>query len=256
MKKIIMMTFCLIFLAFNVWALTGLEIIEKMDSVDVSDDSKSQLYMKIHKKGKIRERRIISFIKKYGDDEKLIMKFFSPADIKGTMYLLWHYAEIYKNADIWIFFPESNLVRKISAAKRKNRFMGSDFTHEDIEKREVDYDEHKFISEEVIDNILCYKVESISTKDGERASQYGKWVTWVRKDYFLPIKIDFYDKNLQHIKTLECSEYEKVQDIWTIKKMIMRDLRKDGCYTELIIEGISYNLGLKDSLFDRSNLKR
>ena len=56
---------------------------------------------------------------------------------------------------MWVFLPAESLVRRISGGGRKGSFMRSDFANEDIEKREVDDDEHRLLRPEGFSSVDC-----------------------------------------------------------------------------------------------------
>lgn len=67
--------------------LTGREIALKMDAVDTSLDGKRTAVMVINRKEHKLVRKMESFTKKYGPDERMIIRFIEPPDVRGVMYL-------------------------------------------------------------------------------------------------------------------------------------------------------------------------
>ena len=60
-----------------------------MDAVDTSEDSKRTAIMVINRKGQKLVRKMESCNKKYGQDERGLIKFIEPPDVRGIMYLAW-----------------------------------------------------------------------------------------------------------------------------------------------------------------------
>ncbi|MCK4467954.1 MAG: outer membrane lipoprotein-sorting protein, partial [Desulfobacterales bacterium] len=160
--------------------LTGRDIALKMDAVDMSFDSKRTAIMVINRKGRKLVRKMESFSKKFGPDERRLIRFIEPPDVRGIMYLTWSYEDIEKDDDMWVFLPAESLVRRISGGGKKGSFMRSDFANEDIEKKEVDDDEHKLLRSEEFSGVDCYVVERLSKK--QKDTNYSQRVVWVRKD--------------------------------------------------------------------------
>ena len=73
--------------------LTGRDIAVKMDAVDTSLDSKRTAIMVINRKGQKLVRKMESCNKKYGQDERGLIKFIEPPDVRGIMYLTWSYED-------------------------------------------------------------------------------------------------------------------------------------------------------------------
>ena len=94
--------------------LTGRDIALKMDAVDTSCDSRRTSVMVIVRRGKKLVRKMESFNKKFGPDERGLIRFIEPPDVRGIMYLTWSYEDLERDDDMWIFLPAESLVRRIS----------------------------------------------------------------------------------------------------------------------------------------------
>ena len=62
---------------------TGRDIALKMDAVDTSEDSKRTAIMVINRKGQKLVRKMESCNKKYGPDERGLIRFIEPPDVRG-----------------------------------------------------------------------------------------------------------------------------------------------------------------------------
>jgi outer membrane lipoprotein-sorting protein len=255
MKSIIIGICVLALLPCLGWAneLTGRDIALKMDAVDTSQDGNRTAIMVINRKGQKLIRKMESFTKKYGADERGLIKFIEPPDVRGIMYLTWSYEDIDRDDDMWVFLPAESLVRRISGGGKKGSFMRSDFANEDIEKREVDDDEHKLLRSEEFSGVDCYVVERVSKK--QKDTNYSKRVVWVRKDTWLPMKVEYYNKRGKHFKTAIYGGFKEIKGIWTFTKIMTETPRKRS-KTLMQYDNVDYNIGLSDSLFEQSNLKR
>jgi len=255
MKRIIMGICIFILLSCLCWAgeLTGRDIMLKRDAVDTDKDYRMTAVMVINRRGQKLVRRMEIWNKRYGPDERRLIKFIEPPDVRGIMFLIWSYEDIDRDDDMWIYLPAESLVRRISGGGKKGAFMRSDFANEDIEKREVDDDEHRLLRSETFYGIDCYVVESIPKK--KKDTNYSKRVVWVRKDIWLPMKVEYYNKRGRHFKTLICGGFKQIEGIWTITKMMMETPYR-GSKTLMQRINVDYNIGLSDSLFRQSNLKR
>jgi outer membrane lipoprotein-sorting protein len=232
---------------------TAREIALKMDAVDTSMDGKRTAIMVINRKGKKLVRKMESFAKKFGPDERRLIRFIEPPDVRGVMYLTWSYEDIEQDDDMWIFLPAESLVRRISGGGKKGSFMRSDFANEDIEAREVDDDEHHLLRSEAFSGVDCYVLERIAKK--QKDTNYSKRMIWVRKDTWLPMKIKYYNKRGKHFKTGIYGGFKKIKGIWTITKIMTETPGKDS-KTLMQYDKVDYNIGLSDAIFEQSNLKR
>ena len=211
------------------------------------------IHMVINRKGQKLVRKMETRNKKYGPDDCGLIKFIEPPDVRGIMYLTWSYEEIERDDDMWVFLPAESLVRRISGGGKKGSFMRSDFANEDIEKKEVDDDEHRLLRSEQFPGVDCYVVERIAKK--KKDTNYSKRIVWVRKDIWLPMKVEYHNKRGKYFKTAIYSGFKKIKGIWTITRIMMETPRK-GSKTLMQYDNVDYNIGLSDTLFEQSNLKR
>jgi len=255
MKQVLFGIFLIVLFSDSALAveLTGREIALKMDAVDTSSNSKRTAVMVINRKGQKLVRKMESYNKKYGPDERGLIKFIEPPDVRGIMYLTWSYEDIERDDDMWVFLPAESLVRRISGGGKKGSFMRSDFANEDIEKREVDDDEHRLLRSEEFSGVDCYVVERVSKK--QKDTNYSKRVVWVRKDTWLPMKVEYYNKRGKQFKTSIYGGFKEIKGIWTITKR-MTETPSKASKTLMQYDNVDYNIGLSDSFFEQSNLKR
>ncbi len=246
-----------LFLAISLQAQTGREIVQRVKDRPEGNSRSSEITMKlINKKGKVRERKIVSYsmdVGKEKKDSKTLMFFKYPGDVKGTGFLTWDYDKIGKDDDRWLYLPAMKKTRRISGSSaKKDYFMGTDFTYDDMGDRNIDEDTHKLLREETIDNHKCWVVESTSK---DKRDIYSKKISWVRKDNDMVVKVEYYDKKNKLHRKLIISDIVKVDDIWVAKKMQMTNVQTKH-QTILLIENPKFNINIKESSFTVSNLEK
>jgi len=246
---------CGLFVLTNLFSqLTGREIIQMVEDKPDGENRKSLMTMElINHRGAARERTILSYSMDLGKDSKSIMFFQSPADVKGTGFLSWQYDDPDRDDDKWLYLPAMKKVRRISGTSAKNEnFMGSDFTYDDMGGRNVDEDEHSMIGEESIDGFQCWVVES---KPLESDAVYSRTVSWIRQDALIPVKVEFYDRMGELLKTLRAFDITQEAGFWTSRKLEMSNHKRDH-RTIIAMESIEYNIAMKESLFTVPSLER
>ena len=233
-------------------AITGKEIAENAHDRYNGDSSATKTKMiLINDKGQEKEREIKSATKDYGDLSKSMIRFISPADVKGTGFLIWENAD--RDDDQFLYLPALKQdPRRIASSEKNSRFMGTEFTYEDMEARKVEKDDHTLLREEELDGYNCYVLESVPNEGEE--SQYGKFISWIRSDIWVPLKIEFYDENSELLKILTVKELEEIDGIWTTTESEMDNIQ-EGRKTILIIEEIQYNVDIPDDFFTERYLK-
>lgn len=238
-------------------AKAGYELAVRMDEIDNSIDSVAVGKMVITR-GDKKLFRNYNLYTKWMDEKKLeervLFVFDSPADVKGTTYLEWTYVGLEKEDDLWVYLPSESLVRRISGAGKQSSFMRSDLTNEDLENMDdIDAYTYELLNDETFNGIECHVL--VRYPKPEKNTQYSKQVQWVRKDNLLRAKMDMYDKKNKLIKTIYFDACEKIDNIWTNTKT--RVVTADGRSTTLIDwTNIKYNVGLKDEMFEHSQLHR
>lgn len=250
MKRLLTILAVLLIASQGFAQLSGDEIMNKVYNMPSGDDQQGQLTMTLtNRNGEQRVRKLQQYIKSYGGDEKKVMFFLAPADVRGTSFMNWSYTDG-RDDDQWIYLPALKRTKRISSDSKSESFMGSDFTYDDLGDRHPSEDKHKLLSEETIDGKECYVVES-TPKDDDYA--YSKIVSWIIKDNYMGAKREFYDEDGKLLKTLTVKKYEKVDGFWTILETEMKNVQKNH-KTEMKFENIQFNQGIPDNKFSERGM--
>ncbi|MFQ5455926.1 MAG: outer membrane lipoprotein-sorting protein [Nitrospirota bacterium] len=256
MSMVLFATLLLFFPISYAEEITGLQIMTNRDQREDGDDQTSEArFTLINKRGQKRIRETIRYWKDYdgkdGFDEKMVIFFKSPPDIKNTGFLNWSYIDIERDDDKWLYLPALKKVRRISAGDKEDSFMGTDFTFDDMGDRKVEEDRHHLIKSDSFDGRECYVVES-TPKDKDY--MYSKQITWVDKERWVDLKTEYYDRKSRLLKTL-ITKWQQVNNIWSPKSLHMENHRT-GHQTTIDISDVKFNIGLKESIFKKARLKR
>jgi len=228
--------------------LSARDIVDKAYNRDMPKSSMAKSKMIIvNEKGEMREREILTYTAEIKGIRKSLIKFLEPADVKDTSFL--HIENPKGEDEQFLYIPAIKKTRRIAGSQRSSSFMGSDFSYSDFEKRDVDSDEHSLIKEENYNGHDVYVVESIPRDDPD----YSKFVQWIRKDNFVPIRVDFYDKKGNLIKRLEVEKLENIDGYWISTKTVMQSLTKNKKTVIEIIE-IKNNIEIPEKYFLPQNL--
>jgi outer membrane lipoprotein-sorting protein len=205
----------------------------------------------INRQGDRRVREIKQYGKDFGDVEKTIMFFLSPADVRNTSFMNWSYDEA-KDDDQWIYLPALKRVRRISGDGKSDYFMGSDFTYDDLGDRHPNEDEHTIIRMEEIDGVESYVIESIPK---EKDYMYSRTITWIAKDKWIALKREFYDDRGEYLKTLWVKEYDNIQGYWTVLHSEMENEQRRH-KTVMQFKNVDYDTGVSDNMFTERIMTR
>lgn len=254
--KISLMLFTLLVFSINAvfsQELTGLQIIENVYNRSVGEDMTADLTMTLtNSVGDNRIREIKQFSKDFGNMEKKIMFFISPADIKNTSFMNWSYDEAGKDDDQWIYLPALKKTKRISSDSKGDYFMGSDFTYDDLGDRQPSQDTHKLLREEELNGEDCYVVESVSK---DKDYMYSKTITWIIKDKWIGLKKEFYDEDEDLLKILKVNKYKDIGGFWIITNTEMKNEQKDH-KTIMKLKNVKINTGIDDGKFSERIMTR
>lgn len=216
------------------------------------EDGKATVKMTItNKQGqeRTREFNILRKDVKDGGDQKYFVYFQRPADVRKMVYMVEKHTEKGRDDDRWLYMPALDLVKRIAASDKRTSFVGSDFVYEDISGRSLDEDTHELI--ETTDKLFVVK-NVPKDPDSVEFSYYN--VSIDRKTY-VPMKMDFYDKNGKLYKTIESTKVEEIQGFPTVVKSLVSNLQTDS-KTVMEFNKVQYNIDLKDSIFTERYLRR
>ncbi len=232
--------------------LSGAEIMEKVYNRETGDSRTSNLEMiLINRHGAERVREIKQYEKDFNEEEKKIMFFISPADVRNTSFMNWSY-DSEQSDDQWIFLPALNKVKRISSENKSDYFMGSDFTYDDLGDRILEEDEHQLIGEDTVDGKEVFVVENIPVDEDDL---YSRTLTYVWQDNWIGLKKEFYDREGELLKVLTVNEIEEIDGILTIIDTEMHNVQSDH-RTILKTSEVEYNTEVDEDLFSERMMKR
>jgi outer membrane lipoprotein-sorting protein len=235
--------------------LDGLAIMKKSRELYLSKDQISTVTLQlIDKDGS--ERKIVTrrLWKNYagqdGLDSKTLFWTEFPPDNKGTGFLIWDYATEGKPDDLWLYLPSLRQSRRMTTRDQDDAFMGSDLTFADMGQRRLDEDEHTLLGEGKFNNVPCYGIQSVpKEKDGI----YSKKVSCISKKDWLTLKIDYYDRKGDLLKT-HTIEWQEKAGVHIYKQMAVKNVQT-GHSTIFTISDLKLDNGLRDDELTERALK-
>lgn len=196
-------------------------------------------------RGRTRNRTMQMWSSSEGDDSKSLIVFSSPGNVSGTGFL-----SVNENGSSTqrLFLPSVGRVQTITSSERGDRFMGSDFTYEDLgDQNSKDYN-----FEWVEEGDTEYTVRA--TKPD--SDQYTHVEFIIDKERYTLNEIHYYNSDNEMIKRLETENFEQLTDeFWSPATMTMYDLREDR-KTELKWSDREINVSVEDWRFTERGLRR
>lgn len=204
------------------------------------------------KDGKGNERkRKFTILRKDIDDkndgaQNFLIYFWLPADVSKMSFLVHKHIE--KSDDRWLYLPNLDLVKPISASDERTSFVGSDFFYEDVSGRIPAKDTHSLV--ETTDN---YFVIKSVPKDSSKV-EFASYKNWIHKTTFIPIKTEFYNKAGKKYRSYEATKVEKIGSYSTVVGSKMVDHIKGG-ETEMRYSDVTYDVNFPDDIFTQRSLR-
>ena len=216
------------------------------------EDGKASVKMTVTNKKKQKRQHEFNILRKDvkdGGDQKYFVYFQKPPDVRRMTYMVHKHADPKKDDDRWLYLPALSLVKRIAASDKRTSFVGSDFLYEDVSGRSLEEDTHELI--ETTGTLFVVR----NTPKQPDSVEFRYFDVSIDRKTFVPMKMEFYDKEGKLYRTIESTKVETIQDFPTVVKSVVSNLQT-GSKTEMEFSNVKYNIGLKDSLFTERYLQR
>ena len=210
----------------------------------------------IDRRGGERQREVVITVKKYPEERtRSLLLFAAPQDVKGVGVLQW--GDPKGTDEQWLYVPEVKRIRRISGSAKRESFVGTDFTYEDLAiiTQITDWTDTEaratLLRDDEIDKQKYHVIEFTPT--GKDLS-YGKLLVWLRADDLLLLRFEMSDKTGQVQKRLTLADVRPVGTIPSAFRMEMTNLQS-GSHTVVEFSDIKYDSGLDDGAFTQGALE-
>lgn len=196
-------------------------------------------------RGRTRNRSMRMWGRTEGDNSSSLIVFSDPGNVRGTAFLT-----IRQNGESSqkLYLPSIGRVQTISAGERGDRFMGSDFTYEDLGDQQAE--DYEFVWLEEQDS--TYRIRA----NKPDSDQYDYVEFFIDRERYTLNEIHYFNSNDEMIKRLEAESFEQVTDeLWLPSKMTMYDLREDR-NTEITWSEREINISIPAWRFSERGLRR
>ncbi len=220
----------------------------------LADEERLVTMTLIDRRGKEKERKVRMWNRKADGLEKVMLVFLEPRDVKGTGLLTWEQKD--REDDQWLYLPSTKREKRIAASGKRNKFMGTDFTFEDLSAENLERHNYKITGEEELEGVACYVIEAVAASENDKKdSGYAKRVLWVRKDILYTVKIAYYDQRDTLFKELLNGQAKLIEGTaWRSDEFTMKDLRTEH-ETRMKVEERKVAQGLDDAWFSLNKLR-
>ncbi len=182
---------------------------------------------------------------------KSVVRYIEPTDYFGNSILTWNYKDNQRLFWTLPFRRKPPEARRILTPELRRPPAEADFSLADYYDINPGEETHELLRSEQYEEAQCFVVESIPLNTN---LVYGKRILWIDRENFIPLKIEYYNKNGNPWKTLHIT-WQKKYDLWFWKKAEVTNLQKE-IKTYITIDDLRVNLGLPDRDFTRNSLER
>ncbi|KXI27988.1 hypothetical protein AX660_18985 [Paraglaciecola hydrolytica] len=203
-------------------------------------------------RGDETERKMrIKSLEVQSDGDKGLTIFDQPLDVKGTAFL--SFSHPLQADEQWMYLPKIKRVTRIQSKNKSGPFMGSEFAFEDMSSFEIEKFKFKYLRDEKYQGQDCFVIEQTPIDED---SGYSKNITWVDKEHYRALKVEYYDRKNSLLKILTTHNHQLYLDkYWRPMEMRMEN-RQTGKGTDLITHSLKFKTGLADNDFDKDSLMR
>jgi outer membrane lipoprotein-sorting protein len=211
----------------------------------------------IDRRGGERVRELDLYEKRYpADEEKTILFFRSPAEVKGTGFLAFTHKG--RPADQWLYLPALKRVRQITANPRNESFVGTDLSYHDLDiiQEMTSWTESdaasKLNGEEPVDGVATHVIE---LTPGREDIKYKRIRLWLGRDDLMPRRLEFFEDGAEPKKRIVQSDIRNVGAI-PVAYRVEAETPSAGSKTVIEIAEVKFNQSLEDDLFTQRYLER
>jgi outer membrane lipoprotein-sorting protein len=156
--------------------------------------------------------------------------------------------------EMWTYSPKVNRVLKVPSSMMGQSWMGSDFSNKDVSRADtiVDEYEHTLVDTETDDGHEVFVIESIPHEDA--AVVWGKQVLRIRDDAVV-LREDYYDQDGKLVKSMVAHKVGEMGGRTLATRLHMEKAEAKEEWTEIVLEGMRFDLDLPDRVFTLSNLR-
>ncbi len=229
--------------------LDGRAIMERLDESQRTRARYAEGLVTVEDKGRVRQKAWRVWRLGWGAEARSLVQFLEPAEVRGVGLLTLGRSG--RADEQWFYAPAMDRHRRIARVEKSTRFLGTHFTYEDMQARDIDDHEYRRLEDGEVDGVLCYRVEARPRPETE--SQYSRLIYWVRQDLPVTLRVDGYVDG-KHRRTSRGAEVRNVDGIPTAHRWEVDDQKRSG-RTTLTLRNVRHRLELDEELFSREAMR-
>ncbi len=232
-------------LSLHAQTVSGDDILMRVDRAMNSKTRIITSTMVIHGR---RDSRTVESVSHQRGTNDAFTEYLAPAREKGTKMLKL-------NDMLWTYSPSADRTILISQHMLRQSVMGSDLSYEDMMEDPHLPNLYSAVvsSEDTVKERACWVLDLSAKKDD--IAYYSRRV-WIDKVRYIILREHLFAKSGKLLKTVDITDMINVQNRWTIKSALYKDVFKEGKGTEFYINSIRFDEVIPDHIFTKASLRR
>lgn len=203
----------------------------------------------VSKDGRMKEQAFTSASKRIAGKLHTLSRFSKPAGVAGVAVLTVENGEG-AAAAISLYLPKVRRVRKVARSDRGKAFMDTDFSYADLGGTDARDAELERRPDEQVDGRAAFVLVGRGGED----SPYGKVTLYVDRETYVPLKVEYEDKEGRPFKRYRTLELKRSKDRTIAAQSTMENLQT-GSKTTLRVLKLEES-ALDDAAFSERALER
>jgi len=237
--------------------LDGAAIMQRVDKRNRSKSEKIRVTLTVvSARGQKRIRALTIFFKAgAGNDDKILIRFDAPPEMRGTGLLTLERGD---TEEQWVYLPEIRKSKRIAGSSRAGSFMGTDFNHADLRTESLEAYTYTVEGRRQVAGRPCYVVTA-RPRPGSTAAQsgYSRRVLFVDTERFVVHRAEYYDGKEKLLKVLTTGGWVQMEGLWRPGFLTIANQQK-GSKTVAAFDNPAreINRGIEDRVFTRRYLEK
>lgn len=190
-------------------------------------------------------------------DSKTVSFIQEPIREKGMAMLTYEFDAPEKDNISWLYLPAMGKVKKIITSETDddsgNSFFGSEFFLEDLENFDVDDFKYTLVEESNFQGRPVWIIETVPVKAHLRKTKYGKSRLYIDRKRHILLMSRIYNKQLKPYKQIVMGDIEKIDGVWTPRKIIVKNLASKRM-SIMMMSSVCFNVEVSTQFMTRRAL--
>jgi outer membrane lipoprotein-sorting protein len=199
--------------------------------------------------GKAKEQVLSSSSRTINGKNHALARFSQPAGVSGVAVLTIAGAQG-EGDDVSLYLPKLKRVRKVARSDRGKAFMDTDFSYADIASNGARDEDTRRLADEKVEGRDCYVLEG----KGDDTSPYGNVKMFIDKETYVPMKVEYADKNGKPFKVYKTVKLKKFKERVLAAESVMENLQTNSKTQMTLLKLEDSTLG--DDAFTERALER